>query len=496
MPWGATSLLSLAYGYDALGLVTQQDETGAASKIYAYDPLRQVIAAGTASAPESYSYDAEGNRITSHLSSAHIADSANQLLEDDAACYGYDASGNRISKTEKIAGSCAGDVTAYHHDSFNRLVGADLPDGTAIAYRHDAIGRRIEKEVAGSITRRLHDGEDILIEFDGGGGIQARYSHGQGIDQPLVMERGGQSYFYHAERLGSIRQLSDAAGLVVNAYDYDAYGRFTARSETLANPYGFTAREYDHETGLYHYRARAYDPQTGRFLQDDPIKFRGRDLNLQRYVHNNPVNATDPFGLAAAAEYGGTVSRGAGLAGSLVALRNAINATFFAVAAILAATSAADDDDGRGSGSGGGSGRGSGSGGGSGAGAGQGSSAGSAGDGASSSGSQDPANPAGTAGGGEANPSGEGPINPEDPNAPFGRTPDGRPLTKHYGTETGPQRNIPGSVVDEVVNNSEGVPAEGGKTVHYDPENNVTVVTGDNGAIVSAHKGPPRAGQM
>jgi hypothetical protein len=72
-----------------------------------------------------------------------------------------------------------------------------------------------------------------------------------------------------------------------------------------------------------------------------------------------------------------------------------------------------------------------------------------------------------------------------------GATPEGRPFTKHYGTETGPQRNIPGSVVDNTINTTKGVPVKGGKTVHYDPVNNVTVVTGDGGSIVSVHKGAP-----
>ncbi len=73
----------------------------------------------------------------------------------------------------------------------------------------------------------------------------------------------------------------------------------------------------------------------------------------------------------------------------------------------------------------------------------------------------------------------------------YGSTPEGRPFTKHYGTDTGPERNIPGSVVDNTVNTTKGVAVQGRKTVHYDPENNVTVVTGDGGSIVSVRKGKP-----
>jgi hypothetical protein len=35
----------------------------------------------------------------------------------------------------------------------------------------------------------------------------------------------------------------------------------------------------------------------GRFLQTDPTRFAGSDINLYRYVGNNPPNQTDPLGL-------------------------------------------------------------------------------------------------------------------------------------------------------------------------------------------------------
>jgi RHS repeat-associated protein len=61
--------------------------------------------------------------------------------------------------------------------------------------------------------------------------------------------------------------------------------------------YGFTGREWDKETGLYYYRARYYDPKGGRFISKDPIGFEGGDVNLYRYVGNDPVDWVDPSGL-------------------------------------------------------------------------------------------------------------------------------------------------------------------------------------------------------
>ncbi|MCG8431112.1 MAG: RHS repeat-associated core domain-containing protein, partial [Candidatus Omnitrophica bacterium] len=63
----------------------------------------------------------------------------------------------------------------------------------------------------------------------------------------------------------------------------------------IGNRYGFTGREYDGETGLYHYRARSYNPEVGRFMQHDPLKI--YDENAYSYCYNDPLNWVDPSGL-------------------------------------------------------------------------------------------------------------------------------------------------------------------------------------------------------
>jgi RHS repeat-associated protein len=61
------------------------------------------------------------------------------------------------------------------------------------------------------------------------------------------------------------------------------------------NPYRFTGREFDTDD-LYYYRARYYDPTLGAFITPDPIGFLGGDMNLHRYVGNDPVNFVDYSG--------------------------------------------------------------------------------------------------------------------------------------------------------------------------------------------------------
>jgi RHS repeat-associated protein len=85
-------------------------------------------------------------------------------------------------------------------------------------------------------------------------------------------------------------------GTIANNYTYDSFGKLTASTGSLVNPFQYTARESDPETGLYYYRARYYDPNTGRFISEDGV---GNDegTNLYMYVHNSPIGSHDPTGL-------------------------------------------------------------------------------------------------------------------------------------------------------------------------------------------------------
>jgi len=165
-------------------------------------------------------------------------------------------------------------------------------------------------------TTYTYDGEDIVLqtESDGTTTTATQFVHGLGIDEPLAMVRDGQNFFYHADGLGSIVAISDSAQTVVARYSYDAFGMVTASDPGFANAYAYTGREWDKELGLYYYRARYYDPMEGRFISKDPISFAGGDVNVYRYVQNDPINFIDPDGKFAVipvalfiAKYGGSI---------------------------------------------------------------------------------------------------------------------------------------------------------------------------------------------
>ncbi len=281
---------SYSYTYDSVGnRLTMTDSLGIHN--YGYDDLYRLTSATLPT--EAFTYDPVGNRNPASL----IYDAANRLLDDGQFTYTYDDNGNLVTKTNK---SNPSDIVTYSYNVENQLISIQYP-ASSIEYRYDGLGRRIEKNVNATITRYVYDSEDILAEYDGSNTLQAKYLHGPGVDEPLRMTRNSQNYFYHVDGLGSITNITDSTGATVKTYQYDAFGNIINQTGTLVNPFTYTGREYDSESGLYYYRARYYDGRIGRFLQED--KETGQlttplSLNLYAYVLNNPLIYLDPFGLS------------------------------------------------------------------------------------------------------------------------------------------------------------------------------------------------------
>ncbi|WP_227287777.1 RHS repeat-associated core domain-containing protein, partial [Boseongicola sp. H5] len=356
------TLTDLAYDYAPDGQLEQivDARDPARSLTLAYDDLNRVILVsegvpadqgGVPIPIEDYAYDAEGNRLASHLSGLYDTNPHNQLLSDDTYTYAYDARGNRISRTDRATGA----VETYSYDSQNRLIG--WTDGVSvISYAHDALDRRIAVTLDGVTESFVYDpwspysaiANDVLLDFEDGALVR-RWLHGPEVDEPLAYERyagttaggSGTALELFRNRLGSvILAVSVSTGAVAAEYDYDSFGQRTLVQGTEEARYGFTAREHDARTGLIHYRARAYDPLTGQFLQRDPIGFASGDLNLYAYVENDPYNFTDPSGLTAL-DGAATIGRSAGMStglsglfGGVLNLANAIRASLVSAAAI------------------------------------------------------------------------------------------------------------------------------------------------------------------
>ena len=291
----STQINQAAYAYNGVGNRTSlTDRRGA--QAFSYDALDRLTSAshpllGTA---QSFAYDPVGNRTTG----GSVVNSGNQLTADSNFGYQYDDNGNLTRKTLLATGN----FTAYTYDAENRLTkveefaaGNPTPAATS-TYRYDGLGRRIEKIANGQTKRYIYDGEDILLEYDGANVLQTRYTHGPGIDEPITVTKGGATYFYRQDGLGTVTDLTDSAGMTAKSYAYDAYGNTLESPGTLEQPYTYTGREFDAESGLLYYRARYYDPVIGRFLSKDPFGLENGP-NAYMYGFNSPVSFFDPLGL-------------------------------------------------------------------------------------------------------------------------------------------------------------------------------------------------------
>lgn len=325
------NVLNISYPqYDKVGNQNLRVEDGAATG-FKYDDLYQVTQAKTGPAEENFSWDEVGNRrsgptVKELLDQTYSHDDANQMLQGRKYTYAYDDFGNQ---TYRYINPQKTKYWKQTWDVENRLTRAELiKDGQTVrtvSFKYDAFGRRIEKRVEGLApqvpvpltTTYVYDGEDIVFTLvsDGTTTTATHYVHGPGIDEPLAMVRNGQSYYYHADGLGSVVALTDSARAVVQRYKYDTFGMLTfVQDSEFGDAYGYTGREWDRELGLYYYRARYYDPVEGRFVSKDPIGIGGNIYNKTSrvklsqyleaiispygYTENDPVNRLDPYGLS------------------------------------------------------------------------------------------------------------------------------------------------------------------------------------------------------
>lgn len=242
--------------------------------------------------------------------------------------HGFDAIDNISSKT---LGTAAPIMPNYGTDqrvsAWSGTVGNDadgrvtaIPAGSALKY--DGLGRVFLASGSPNLTF-VYDADDRLAGWNLGQAtaVTFEFADGQIVREhtatsdtlyvpgeelgPVVTRVGTTESTNHYTFGTRLIGATSASGVVVERYDYSAYGTPTIMNgagtvlaaTAMGNRLLLTGQPWLPSVGAYSQGARLYRPDWGRFLTADPIGFRG-GTNRYLYGMASPHVFVDPLGLA------------------------------------------------------------------------------------------------------------------------------------------------------------------------------------------------------
>ena len=296
------------YVYDANGRLVEVVRPNGTQMTYTYDVAGQLmqqkdVASGGAVIRQfDFVYDAAGDIVKEQVvpeptlfpfvPATMTYTAANRLATYNGEAVTFDADGNMT------LGPLNGGLVTFAFDSRNRL--SNVGD---MAYRYDTENQRIAVSVVGQETRYVVNPQPVLSQTlvrTAPDGTQTFYVYGLGL---IGEETGGVYQAYHFDLRGSTVALSDAAGNVVEQFQYSPFGGLVSHNPAdVDTPFLYNGRDgvMTDDTGLYYMRARFYNPESRRFVNRDVLLggvADGQSLNRFAYVTGEPVSFVDPFGL-------------------------------------------------------------------------------------------------------------------------------------------------------------------------------------------------------
>jgi RHS repeat-associated protein len=303
-----------AYSYDDAFRITGIANTAKSnlSWTYGYDNLDRLSSAHTSALSESWTYDANGNRLTqggTYPMALVISPTSNQITSGSSAVFGsgtafYDAAGN----TTQLQGNTGS------YNGAGRMSLANFNGATA-QFIYNALGERIYKNASGSgVTLFMYDEGHHLIGEYGSSGNLIEETVWMG-DTPVATLRPSGSaiaiYYVHTDHLNRPRKISvPGSNALVWRADLDPFEVFPADNVPgdglNQNPsglgnfvynLGLPGQYFDPETTSVYNLHRDYAASLGRYLESDPIGLDGGSYSTYAYAGGNPLSNIDSSGL-------------------------------------------------------------------------------------------------------------------------------------------------------------------------------------------------------
>src|ERR1051326_5738468 len=212
-------------------------------------------------------------------------------------------------------------------DLENRLTNLVISAGPTLSqysidFLYDYLARRVRKIVStnnGSsyvvqyTNKFVYDGWNLAAILDGSASVLYSFQWGTDLSGSLAGAGGiggllsmrvhsgslAGTYFYFYDGNGNVAGLINGVdGTIAAQYEYGPFGELIRASGPLAkaNPFRFSSKYQDDESGFFYYGNRFLNPSSGRWLNRDPIGEQG-GLALYCVVDNEPIISIDFLGL-------------------------------------------------------------------------------------------------------------------------------------------------------------------------------------------------------
>ncbi|UKZ02570.1 RHS repeat-associated core domain-containing protein (plasmid) [Streptomyces viridifaciens] len=276
----------------------QYDATGNRTQFVQHDPAGNTAADRTVT--QAFPAPGTVNGLNGAVAGPHALVSASSVTgagTPSVTSTQYDASGDTTQMTD-----AAGKQTTLSWNSEGQLGQFTNTTAGKVTYVYDAAGKQLEKQDPSGTTVYL--GNDELHYSSTTGAVTGTRYYTIPGGMTLVRQSKSQCFEF-ADNHGSNILSIDATTLAETRRPLDPFGNPRgSQPSTWAGDKGFVGGLKDDSTGLTTLGARMYQPGTGRFISPDPITqpTSPQQWNAYAYSENNPVNLTDPSGLAPCAD--------------------------------------------------------------------------------------------------------------------------------------------------------------------------------------------------
>jgi len=310
------SFQDMTYAFEAqtANLLSRTDNITGNSERFEYDDLNRLefILKGTEQNTDlgvyKMDYSTNGNIehkpdagtfAYNHQTKFHAVTGVTGSNVADIPSFEQDIAYTAFNKVETISEVFEGDITkllTFSYGFGNNRKKTVLREGGVVTQTKHFFGNYETVEV-GNLLKKIH--------YLPGGAVYIQEGNNGTVKSEML--------YIYSDHLGSITHVTDDAGVLIQEYSYDAWGRMrspddwnicltvdeTSLALSLINGRGYTGHEHLAEFGIINMNGRLYDPVLGRMLSPDNFVQApdfSQNFNRFSYVYNNPLKYTDPSG--------------------------------------------------------------------------------------------------------------------------------------------------------------------------------------------------------